>query len=443
MKSAFAFVAGVSLLLVSGCGGGGDDAGQGRGEVSGVVFDQSGVPVRGARVFYDGSGGADRETVTTTSGTYTLTDVPGADIVIRAEIRKDNVRYYGQNLASVAGGERAKSVNIAVYPDSQLATLRGEVRDREGFLLRGVRVFLRPTGNSAILSSAVGITGDDGRFAVGGLLGGQTYRVQVNGLGFNSDFETITLNAQEERFVNFTVPDGVETNVPAPSNLAGVVYTSPPIVRSDARLNDGIEAIKQRLRPRRTHSLIRSTVRGNPIEADLFWDEIDNTALLGFGIYRGQGNQALRNVGFLRDPRAVFFADNDEALVENVNYTYAVTSLDTLYDGEFGESDPSNTVTLTPLGDLLLGAVTSSTTPTFRWTAVPGATRYSVFLYTSYPSIGETEIFTNYANPVSGTEYTYNGTPLTSGRTYYYVVVAERADQTAVSLSTIGQFTVP
>jgi hypothetical protein len=405
--------------------------------------------VRGARVFYDGTGNSDRETVTTTSGTYTLTDVPAQDIVVRAEILKNGVRYYGQNIASVVTGDRAKNVNIAVFPDNQLATLRGEVRDREGFLLRGVRVFLRPVDDpetpddDTLLTSAVGITNNDGEFRIGGLLGGLTYRVQVNALDYNSDFETITLDAREDRFVNFTVPDGTIVNVPAPENLLGTVYTAPLTVRSNDRLADTVEMMKYRLRPQRTRVVTRSTVRGNPIEADLFWDPIESTGLLGFGIYRGTGSQALRNVGFLRDPRAVFYADNDEALVENVSYTYGITSLDTLYDGDEGESSLSNTVTLNPLGDLLLGSVTSGTQPTFRWTTVPGATRYSVFLFTEYPSFGVTEIFTNYENPVNGSEYAYNGTPLTSGRTYYYMVIAEREDQTAVSLSQVGQFTVP
>ncbi|MGV3618052.1 MAG: hypothetical protein ACO1SV_22225 [Fimbriimonas sp.] len=448
VKSAFAFIAGLSLLLIAGCGGGGGTTDL-KGEVSGVIFDQEGFVVRGARVYFDGSEGSDRETISTTAGTYTLTDIPAQDIIIRAEISKNNVRYYGQNLASVVSGDRAKNVNIAVFPEGQLAVLRGEVRDREGFLLRGVRVFLRPVDNpetpedDTLLTSAVGITDNNGAFRIAGLLGGLTYRVQVNALDYNSDFETITLDPREDRFINFTVPDGTLVNVPAPTNLLATVYTSPEAVRGNNRLGDAIEMMKGRLRPQRTRSLTRSTVQGNPIEADLFWDPIDNTGLLGYGIYRGTGSQALRNVGFLRDPRAVFYADNDEALVENVSYTYGITSLDTLYDGDEGESELSNTVSITPLGDLTLGNVTSSTQPTFRWNAVQGATRYSVFLFSEFPSFGVTEIFSNYENPVNATEYAYTGPALTSGRTYYYFVIAEREDQTAVSFSRVGQFIVP
>jgi hypothetical protein len=439
-------MAALSVLLLAGCGGGGGDTDL-RGEVSGVVFDQEGFVVRGARVFYDGKGNSDRETVTTTSGTYTLSDVPSEDIVVRAEITKDGVRYYGQNIASVVSSERAKNVNIAVYPETQLATLRGEVRDRDGFLLRGVRVFMRPnddpntTDDDTLLTSAVGITDDRGKFVIGGLLGGVSYRVQVNALGFNSDFEAIRLNVREDRFVNFTLPDGNTDTLRAPENLLATAYTSPPVVRSDARLGGAIEMMKQRLRPQRTKTVTRTTVRGNPIEVDLFWDDFTDTALLGFGIYRGQGNQVLRNVGFLRDPQAVFYADNDDALVEDIAYTYAITALDTLYDGDEGESELSNAATVRPLGDLLLGSVTASTQPTFRWTSVTGATRYSVFLFTEFPSFGVSEIYTNYEHPVNANQFTYDGAPLTAGRTYYYIVVAEREDQTAVSFSQVGQFT--
>lgn len=417
--------------------------------MSGVVFDQEGFVVRGARVYYVGTGNTNRETVTTTAGTYTLNDIPALDVTVRAELTKNGVRYYGQNLASVVGGDRAKNVNIAMYPENQIATLRGQVRDRRGSLLRGIRVFLRPVDDpttpddDTLLTSAVGITDSSGTFNIGGLLGGQTYRVQINGLEYNSDFDTITLNPLETRTVNYNVPDGQIVNVPAPSNLGITAYTAPMTVRSDARLSGAVEMIKQRLRPQRTKSTTRTTVRGNPIEVDLFWDDIDNTALLGFGIYRGAGNNALRNVGFLRDPQAVFFADNDDALVEDVSYTYGVTSLDTLYNGEEGESELSDTATATPLGDLLLGSPTSAANPTFRWTSVPRATRYSVFLFTEYPSIGVTEVYSNYENPVNANQFTYNGPALTSGRTYYYFVTAETADLTAVSISQVGQVTIP
>lgn len=448
VKSSLTLIAGLSLLLVAGCGGGGPGT-DARGEVSGVVFDQEGFVVRGARVYYDGPGDSDRETMTTTAGTYSLSDIPALDVTIRAELTKNGVRYFGQNLASVVGGDRAKNVNIPLYPENQIATLRGQVRDRSGNLLRGIRVFLRPTDDPStteddtLLTSAVGITDSSGTYTIGGLLGGQTYRVQVNGLEYNSDFDTITLDPRETRTVNFSVPDGQIVNVPAPSGVGITAYTAPMTVRSDARLGDAVEMIKQRLRPQRAKATTRNTVRGNPIEIDLFWNDIDNTALLGFGIYRGAGNNSLRNVGFLRDPQAVFFADNDDALVEDVSYTYGITSLDTLYDGDEGESQLSDTVTATPLGDLLLGSPTAAAQPTFRWTSVPRATRYSVFLFTEYPSIGVREVYSNYANPVNGNQFTYDGPALTAGRTYYYFITAETADQTAVSISQVGQVTIP
>jgi hypothetical protein len=433
-------------MVVSGCGGSSETTTP--GEVSGVIFDQEGFVVRGARVYFDGSGG--RDTQSTTTGTYTLTQVPARDLLVRAEIDRNGVRYYGQNLATVLSGERSKNVNIAVYPESQLATLRGDIRDREGRSLRGVRVFLRPLGGSEnpddapLLTSAVGISNSDGRYSIGGLLGGLTYEVQVNGLGYNSSFDSVTLNAGESRELDFNVPDGDIINVPAPELVGLVSFSSPEATRSSARMGNAIEAMKQRLRPWPLPTATRTTVRGNPIEIDLFWNRIDNTALLGFGIYRGVTGQTLRNTSFLRDPQAVFFADTDDSVIENVSYTYAVTSLDTLYDGNFGESEASNALSIAPLGDLILGSVTSGTNPTFRWNEVANATSYGLYIFSEYPDIGVSEL--DFVSGITGASYVYDRANLTRGRTYYFIVYAEREqgeDSVAYAFSQVGQFTVP
>lgn len=443
------FVWGSVLLLAGGvlvgCGGGGTTSYP--GEVSGVVFDVDGYVVRGARVYFDG---ASSTAYSTTAGTYSLRNVPPKDTIIRAEVYKSGVRYYGQNLASVVENERAKNVNLTLVPDSQLATFRGSVRDSLGARLKGVRVFLRPAQPGTVLSSSYGITDSNGNVNVGGLMAGISYTVQVNGLGYNSSFDAVTLSVGNNAVRNYNLPDGVITNVPAP-NLNGVTaYTSPPAVRSDGRLGLALESIKQRLQPQRANLRTRTTVRGNPIEVDLFWDEISNTALLGYGVYRGRSGSALRNVAFLRDPQAEFFADTDDSVIEDVTYSYAMTSLDTLYDGSEGESGLSTPFTVTPLGDLLLGNVTASTQPTIRWNALAGAQSYGVYLFSQYPGIGVPEL--SLESGITGTSYTYSGEPLTRGRTYYYVVYGERPVLQegggefytySYSLSQVGQFIVP
>lgn len=428
-----------------GCGGGGGETVY-PGEVSGVVFDADGYVVRGARIYTTAS---KSEAVSTTSGTYTLYSVPAEDVLIRAEIYKSNVRYYGQNLASVSSTDRAKNVNITLVPESQLATFRGQVRDAFGNRMRGIRVFVRPAAANTVLSSAIGITDSSGNFSIGGLMSGVSYTVQMNGLGYNSDFDSIVLTTGTNPSRTYNVPDGEITNVPAPSLTGVTAFTSPPATRSTMQEQNAIEALKARFRPREAQATSRTTVRGNPIEVDLFWDEISSTALLGYGIYRGRTDSALRNVGFLRDPQAVFFADNDDAIVEDVSYSYAISSLDTLWDGVDGESDPSTPWSVVPLGDLILGSVTPNVNPTFRWSGVAGAQSYGVYIFSQYPGIGVEELA--FKSGITDTQFTYNDTNLTSGRTYYYVVYAERSTQqtfdttsfaNAYSFSQVGQFVV-
>jgi len=442
VKSLSALIAGATLLSLAGCGGGGHSGL--RGEVSGVVFDVDGYVVRDASVESSGE-----STVSNSAGVYALTDIPARDVVVTAEVTRNGVRYLGQNVATVTYGERTKNVNIAVYREDQLASMYGTVRDVDGHRLQGIRVFLRPdddpstTADDTLLTSAVAVTDSNGQYSVGRLCSGLTYRLQVNGRTYNSAMSTVNLSAGENRQLNLTVPDGTEVSLPVPSNLSATAYTSPSAVRGDSKLARAVESLRQKLRPKATHTITRTTVRGNPIEVDLFWDPSQSTGLLGDGIYRGTNGGALRNVDFLRDPEAVFFADYDDNLVENTSYSYAISALDTLYDGTYGETDVSNAATVSPLGDLILSGVTAGAHPTFRWQSVYGATRYSVFLYTEYPTIGVDYTFTNYDSPVNGTSYTYDGAALTSGRTLYYIVTAERPDQSAVSFSQVGLFTVP
>jgi hypothetical protein len=445
MKFAHAMIAAGALLLLGGCGGSGHSGVTNRGEVSGVVFDREGFVVRDAHVYFDGSGDEDRTTQTNEGGIYVLPELPARDLTVRAERVKDGVRYYGQNVARVVAGERTKNVNIAMFPENELASIRGEVRDRQGRLVRGIHIFLRPVSNDTLPSSAMAITDSNGEFVIGALGSNLTYRIQANGLGYNSDIDTVTLQPREQRFLNLVVPDGQITNVPKPTGLTATAYTTPRVNRSDARQSSAMEAMKQILNPKRVSSVKRLTANGNPIEVDLFWNRYEDantaTALLGFGIYRAIGNGNLQNTDFLRDPQAAYFADLDNSLIEQTNYTYGITALDTLFDGQEGESAISDTVTVRPLGDLTLGSVTPTSHPTFRWNAAPGASSYYVYIFDEYPTIGVQERFVNETG-ISGTQFTYDGVALGNGRTFYYLVVGVSADNSAVTISPVGQFTV-
>ncbi|AIE85244.1 carboxypeptidase-like regulatory domain-containing protein [Fimbriimonas ginsengisoli] len=448
MKFAHAILAAGVMLLLGGCGGSGGSGTNGRGEVSGVVFDEGGFVVRDAHVYFDASASDKRNTQSNSGGVYLLTDMPTRTVTIRAERTKDGVRYFGQNVAQINSGERTKDVNIAMFREDQLAAIEGEVRDRQGRLVRGVHLFLRPVANDTLLTSAVGITDGDGHFDIGALRSNLTYRIQANGLGYNSDFDSITLTAGEKRFLNIVLPDAQVTNVPKPAGLTVTAYTTPRDAsnRSNVRQQGAMEAMKQILRPQRAKSVKRLTANGNPIEVDLFWpryeDTNTSTALLGFGVYRGIGNGALQNTDFLRDPQAGYFADLDNSLVELTTYSYAITALDTLFDGSNGESDFSNVVSVRPLGDLLLGTVNAGPQPTFHWTAAPGATGYFVYIFDEYPTLGVAERFVN-GTAIAGTQFTYNGPALGSGRTFYYILVGQNSDGSAITISPVGQFTVP
>jgi len=431
-----------AILVLVGCGGSGSTNGQ--GEASGVVFGSDGTVVRDAHVFYDGG----HETSSNVAGVYVISGLPTKDVVIKAEVTKDGVTYRGQNVALVNSGERTKDVNIAVFAPGQLATLRGTVRDRQGRLLSGMRVFARPVDDS-FPATATARTNNDGDFEIGGLGANINYRVQVNGLGYDSDLDTFSLSPGESRYVEFTAPDPAGNGVARPQNLAASVYTSPRSTRGIAKQELAMEAIKQLLSPKRAAKpATRLTTNGNRIEVDLFWDRPsttdDITELLGYGIYRAIGNGDFSNTDFLRDPQANYFADLDDSLIEQRNYTYGITALDTLFDGSEGETGLSNTVTVRALGDLILGNVNATSQPTFNWTAAPGASSYLVYIFDEFPSIKVTERFVS--NAVTGTSFHYTGTPLGNGRTFYYVVVAEDGsspeNSSAFSISSVGQFVV-
>lgn len=438
MKIAQAFLIGVAALLLTGCGGGGGSSPSARGEVSGIVFDENGVLVRDALVSYDSN-----HTVRSNStGIYVLSDLPADYVNIQADLVQNGVHYVGENIANVSAGERTKDVNIALFPANQVASLHGVVTDRQGRLVSGVHIFLRPNAANTLLTSAVGITDGNGQFSIGSLKAGLSYHVQVNALGYDSDQEDITLSAGENRENNFVVTTAQVNNVPAPTNLAATAYTSPIPTRANPRLAGAVEMMKQRLNPRRKASTTRALSPGSQFEVDLVWDEISNTSLLGYGIYRGSDLNHLHNTDFLRDPQAQFFADIDDSLVEQMNYTYAITSLDTLFDGTQGESGYSNSVNVKPLGELDVASVNPTVNPTFAWNPSNGASSYVVYLYNQYPALGVTEIASNANNPTTSTTLTYDGGNLTRGQTYYAIIVGQNTTNTAYSISQVVTFTV-
>jgi Carboxypeptidase regulatory-like domain len=437
MKRIVALLSTSLAILISGCGGGGSSSPTAVGDVSGIVLDQDGNSVRGALVFYDTA----HQTLTNSAGVYVLTGVPADNIDIQAQIKQSGVTYQGENIATVANGQRTKDVNIAVYPVSQLASIQGVVTDRAGNLVTGARIFVRPNVGGTLLTSAVGITDRYGNYSIGSLKSGLSYHIQVNALGYNSDTDDINLNAGESRTINYVLSAATIQNVPAPTNLVATAFTSPLPNRSDLRQGSAIENMKRILNPKRTTKRSRITSVGGQIEVDLAWNEINNSALLGYGIYRGLDANHLKNSDFLRDPQAEFYADIDQALIEQNSYSYGITSLDTLYDGSQGESGLSNIVSVSTLSDFSIISVVASANPTISWGAAAGASTYTVRVFDQYPGIGVSPFATS--NPVSSTSTTYSGAPLASGHTYYLIVTGASSDGSAYSISPVSSFTVP
>ena len=419
---------GVGVLL-SGCNTG---SGRPPGQVSGVVTDINGGVVRDAKVWI-----GTRETRSNSSGSYVLERIGENTHTIRAEAMQDGLRFVGQNVVQIFAQERSKSVNIAVARDTQLASLRGTVRDRSGNRLVGAKIFA--FGNA--LSSAMAITDSNGDYEMNWMQAGLTYELTASGSGYNSDFSTVNLAAGEQRTVDFTLDPGTNPAFGAPQNLAASIWTSPYETTRSPSANAALEAIKREFDPRRPAATqSRTSAGGNHIETDLYWDPISHEALLGFGVYRGTSELGpVAAIDFLRDPLAAFFADLDDNLVENRAYYYEVTALTTRYPDLAGsESPPSNRYGVLALGDLDLLSVGFG--PRFQWIHANGATSYIVYLYDRYPGLDVTSIWNNGGTRTSSNFLDYTGPGLQLGRRYYYLVLGLANNDDSRTISRVGEF---
>ena len=137
--------------------------------------------------------------------------------------------------------------------------------------------------------------------------------------------------------------------------------------------------------------------------------------------------------------------DSDINLRDGINYSYVVSATNTNYpDTNNSLSDDSNAVTVTPLGDMnILNPTFGGGNVTFRWSAVPNAANYTIYVFDTYPGIMVSSYANNFNNPATGTQWTYNLAPLTSGHLYYYLIMGSNSNDSARTLSVIGSFTAP
>lgn len=214
--------------------------------------------------------------------------------------------------------------------------------------------------------------------------------------------------------------------------------TSAPVVRSLAI--DG--------------SLIEIDLYWNALDVNL------SRTLAGYGIYRRVGSGTIRAIDFLRDPYANFYGDMGAEIEPGIRYDYRVTAVNVEFLDRWNEwideseSDWSNSLGVTPLGamraSLPIDGAGVSATPTFSWQVLSRADSYSVYVYDRFPTIpispGETTPSYGTA-PIwdspwaNTTSVTYAGPALQTGRTYYWLVTASDASGTAYSYSELRSFT--
>ncbi|MBV6457761.1 MAG: hypothetical protein HONBIEJF_00880 [Fimbriimonadaceae bacterium] len=433
MNRLIGLVISISLFVLAGCGGKSLDGEVLNREITGLITDIDGNPVRGARV----SSGPN-VTFSGSSGAYSLQVRDDEFVEIFAEVDQDGVHYTGQNVATSFKDTLAQNVNIAVERIDRQGAIFGTVYDRVGREVANARVFASGAG----LSSAMTKTDGRGRYEIHGLAAGLIYTVSASAFGYSSDFLDTSVRSGESKQIDFQMGEALSTLLPPPSNLSAVSWVSPfADSRSD---NDqeaqAIEAVKRLFDKKRPVTVTRDRGSFAVVEVDLYWDPILSVDLLGYGIYRGANNQ-FAEVTFLRDPLAGAYIDLDPNLRENSAYGYRVTSLNTLYpdDQQNGESDPSELVTVITLNRLDLLSVLDNPT-TFRWTNSSGAEEFVVFLFDRYPAIGVESFWNNADQPTFDLELEYTGPALSPGRTYYYLVLGLADGQTARTISEVGSF---
>ena len=422
-----------ALALLAGCGGGGHhDDSIGQGEVTGLVVDGNGSPVRGATVSADG-----HQTVSDSAGRYVLSGVSAKDLNVKAQTTVDGTGYYGQNLGRVYRDESTPNVIVALYPSSQIVRLKGQVRGSDGHILSNVTLTARPT-NGGLRTSAMAVTGNDGFYTLDGLAENVEYKVVASAQGYGDDSALVTFTTTDDRQQDLVVKNLTTAAPDAPTGLFAKAYTTPGDFSAKAQGSaikraaayEGVRRLRDPQRAARLAKLkARDTSNGSPVSIDLTWNEYPLDPAVrpnGFIVYRNE-TPTLDNGVFLPDAQASLFSDSDVNLLVGTAYAYSLVAVSTGFDAStaVGRSAATAAVSAVPLDDLFLN---DSVGRTVSWTAVAGATTYTVYVYADYPTLTATPVSTV---TTTGTRATLDATATPSGATSYYLVVGSRtADPT-------------
>lgn len=416
-------------VVLAGCGGKSSPT---TSTVTGAVVDVNFNPITGATVRANG-----QSTTTSETGSYQLTGLKAGQVEIIATLQKGSTLYRGRTWVYNTEDEQQRSANIVMAPESELATVQGTVKDRDGYTLQGAAVFAY-FGTS---SSQKVFTDDNGHYILRDLVANVNYTLSASGQTYRSDQTNVTLSNGQTRTINFTLDNpGLPTLTP-PQNVGITSWVSypgdsrgregSPLAWAKSRFDkDRNTAFKARTRSIRTDMIV---------EAELYWDQQQFPDLYGFGVYRANGlNGSLQALDFYFDPLAPYY--QDVGLNPDSAYSYALTTISTLYPQySQTESALSSRVGVYTL-DLLQTKAYNRTSKLFSWYSGTGATDYIVYLFDQYPDVGVSTLWSNESSPTTGTSLTYTGPTLQAGKTYYYFVMGGYDNFSARTISKVQSF---
>lgn len=483
------------LVLVQGCGGGSATS-----SISGIVADINRNSVVDARIWVDGA--PSRSTRSLVSGAYRLDGVTSGWRTLRAEALVDGEKWVGSTEVEVLRNQPTMNINIVIAPESEITSIGGYVEEA-GTRRRipGARVFLtmrwvyppeETDPYDGAFGSIVAVTDSRGVYQMPRVPTGLNAVLGASKVGYTNE-ELIVDTESGGMIRNFSLSTSDLEESPGDPILTAIeAYTMPEILTRSSDV-DAYRAVKvfasERFRKSlstQKQTVTRATPDGSLIEVDLYFNALDvNDSLdvAGYNIYRAISPEVeLRPIEFIRDPYANFYSDMGREITPYVNHTYAVSTTDVQFLTPDNRPDPaaesvlSNNMAVAPLGQLQIASpangVSVSGDPVFQWSALTGAEYYTVYLYDRFPNLPLYPEFDYTGDPAvlrgvfpiwprdfdteestvgSGvTSIRYDGPTLIPGRTYYWVVLAQkyyevdsdnRAVRSAHSFSHIRSFT--
>ncbi len=417
-----------AVTVLSGCGG---QTAAKTATVTGTVVDVNLKPVRSATVKTQyGS------TVSNETGAFVLLKQTASDLEIVATVTTNGVTYRGRTNVLNFDGQQTNAGNIMVAATGSLGSLTGTVSDRAANLIEGASVFAN-SGNGSSVRVRTNRTGD---YTLPDLIAGINYVVSATSQGFGSDQTNYTIVANNTGVLNFSLNDPAIPNLPKPTNLGIVTWTSFPGSRGVS--SSPVEWARRHAGFKGKPTVKSRSIRTDMIvEADLTWDRFASNNLYGWGIYRSTDNASVASYDFLFDPLGADYVDI--GLNPNGDYNYAVAGLATVYPNQKPQSQGplSDTVGVSTLG--LIGATQASGSGqnwTFSVLGGSGATTYVAYVFDQFPIVGVDSMWNNEANPTASLSINYAGPSLQKGHTYYYFVMGLANSNTSRTISAVQTF---